>query len=275
MRLIALVALFASLAPAADNVLTAEERASGWILLFDGKSMRGWRDPAQLNQPGDAWEVKDGTLKTRLKPRIAEDLVTQESFADFELVFDWRVSPGGNTGLKYRIQQMVFVDESKIQPGPGGFEGILGREIASKASNRATLAPDAKGFVYTVGFEMQLIDDARHPDAKRDKRHTTGALYSMIPPSATAARPAGEWNTSRIVAIGPRVEHWINGVKVMEGSLQDEAIAAGVKKRWSQVPSILDALLHPKPEGPIALQHHGDEVWFRNIKIRRLPVRAR
>mgnify|MGYP000005849401 CR=1 FL=1 len=268
MRLATLLFLAAAVAPAAENQLTPEERKDGWKLLFDGRTMRGWRDPAKKNQPGDAWAIEDGCLKTRLKPRIAEDLVTEDSFGDFELIFDWKVSVRGNTGVKYRVQGEVFVDETKLQPGPHGFEGLLGREMANPRSNRATLEPGARGFVYTVAFEMQLLDDERHPDAKKDPRHVTGALYAMLAPTAKAARPAGEWNTGRIVLEGNRFEHWINGTKVLEGRLDDPAVRAGVEKRWLPAPGVMKMLLEPKPRGPIALQHHGDEVWFRNIKIR-------
>ena len=120
----------ASLGMAADNTLTPAEKKAGWRLLFDGKTMQGWLDPAKKNQPGDAWAVENGCLKTRLKPRISEDLISEDSFGDFELTFDWRISLGGNTGVKYRIQDTVFVDNTKIQAGPGAFEGMLGREIA-------------------------------------------------------------------------------------------------------------------------------------------------
>ena len=132
------------------------------------------------------------------------------------------------------------------------------------------MAPTAKGFEYTIGYEFQLLDDERHPDAKKDASHKTGALYSMIPASTSAARPAGQWNESRLVVKGDHVEHWINGVKVLDASLNSDGVRAGAAKRWSKVPAIYDALTKPKAEGPIGLQHHGDPVWFRNIKIKRL-----
>ncbi len=273
MRLAVLLSLMSFTASAADNTLTPEEKKAGWTLLFDGTTMKGWRDPAKQNTAGDAWVVDNGALKTRAKPRLAEDLLSAESYGDFELVFDWRVSPGGNTGLKYRLQKMIFVDDTKKQEGPGGFEGMLGREIANPKSDRAKMAPGATGSEYTVGFEFQLIDDQKHADARKDLRHTTGALYSMIAPSTQSAHPAGEWNHARLVVEGNHVEHWLNGTKVMNASLDSEPVRAGVKKRWSQVPAIFDALTNPKPAGPIALQHHGDEVWFRNLKIRRLNAR--
>jgi hypothetical protein len=205
-----------------------------------------------------------------VKPRISEDLLSEREYGDFELRFDWKVSPGGNTGLKYRLQSSVFVDHSKAQKGPGGFEGMLGREISNPKSDRAKLAPDSTGFVYTVGFEYQLIDDASHADALRGSDRRTGALYSMIPPREGFANKAGEWNSSRLIVRGDHFEHWLNGEKVNDGSLSDPRVIAGVEKRWKDVPVVREALLKPRPRGFIALQHHEDEVWFRNIRIREL-----
>lgn len=274
MRRLALFLLAALLLPAAENTLSPAEKKAGWKLLFDGKTMKNWRDPARKNQPGDAWLVEDGCLRTRVKPRISEDLITEESFGDFELQFDWKVSPRGNTGVKYRIQKEVFIDDAKQQTGPGGFEGLVGRELAHPLSDRAALAPGATGQVYTVSFEFQLLDDQRHPDAKRDNSHKTGALYSMIAPSSYPARPAGEWNHGLLVLRGNHVEHWINGAKVLDGSLDSDMVRAAVAKRWAPAPPVREMLTHPKQEGPLCLQHHGDLVWFRNLKIRRTDAAA-
>lgn len=270
MRCLLLLLSASAVLPAAANELTPEEKAAGFRLLFDGRTMNGWRDPAKLNVPGDAWMVEDGALRTVLKPRIAEDLLTEEEFGDFELLFDWRLSERGNTGLKYRIQFTVFVDHTRRQPGPNGFEGMLGRELAGRHSERAKLAPGARGEVYSTGFEFQLLDDERHPDARSGLDRQTGALYAMIPAERKAARPVGEWNTSRLIVRGSHIEHWVNGVKVLEASLGDQRIIDGVTRRWGPAPEIRDALLKPRPRGFIALQHHGDLVWFRNLKIREL-----
>lgn len=271
MKLVLLVTAMAVLGcDAAENTLTPAEKSEGWVLLFDGQTYGGWLDPAKKNPPGDSWVIDSGMIRTRLKPRIAEDLLSEREYRDFELKFDWRVSPGGNTGLKYRLQRALFVDESKTEEGPGGFEGMLGRELAGNRSDRAKLAPDGKAFEYTIGFEFQLIDDAKHPDALRGPDRRTGALYSMIPAKTSTARPAGEWNSSVLRVVGDNFEHSVNGVKVLEGSLKDPAVRAGVEKRWKDVPAIREMLTNPKPAGRIALQHHGDEVWFRNLKIREL-----
>jgi hypothetical protein len=263
MRLAPALLLLPALVFGADNVLTPAERTEGWSLLFDGKTMNGWR------KAGTAWKIEDGCLATVNKPRIEEDLVSATSYGDFELKFDWRVSPGGNTGVKYRIQKEIFVDNTKKQDGPGAFEGMLGREISNPKSNRNTMDASATGFVYTIAFEFQLIDDQRHKDALKDAAHQTGALYSMIAANAKAAKPAGEWNSSVLKLKGQHFEHWINGTKVLEGSLKDPAIAAGAEKRWGKyAPMVRDILSNPKPNGPVSLQHHGDPVWFKNIKIK-------
>jgi hypothetical protein len=269
-KALACLAAAGMLAAGAENTLSPEEKKAGFRLLFDGRSFANWQDPAKKNQPGEAWEIAGGTLKTRLKPRIEEDLLTAREYGDFELRFDWKVSPGGNTGLKYRLQNAIFVDNTKLQKGPGGFEAMLGREITNPLSDRGKLAPDATGFQYTVGFEFQLIDDTANKDALSGPDRRTGALYSMIPPREGFARPAGEWNASRLVVTGDRFEHWLNGEKVNEGSLKDPRVTAGVEKRWKDVPSIREALLKPRPQGFIGLQHHGDEVWFRNLRIREI-----
>jgi hypothetical protein len=267
---LALLLLAVVIALPADNTLTPEEKKAGWALLFDGSTMRGWRDPARENPPGDAWMIEDGCLKTRLKPRISEDLVSAESYGDFDLTFDWRLSPRGNSGVKYRIQRLVFVDNGKTQGGPGGFEGMISREVSHPVSDRAKLAPSATAQEYSIGFEMQLLDDERHPDGRNGPKYRTGALYSMIAPTADPARPPGEWNSGRIVVRGSRIEHWVDGVKVLDASLADPGVREGATRRWGQYPEIVRFFTEPKLSGPISLQHHGDEVRFRNIKIRRL-----
>jgi hypothetical protein len=169
MRLVAsLLLIFGTLAgAAAENTLTPAEKKEGWTLLFDGKTMNGWLDPAKKDKPGTGWKVEDGTLATVQGALIREDLITAKSYDDFELKFDWKLTPGGNTGLKYRIQRELLMDQSKMEKGPGAFEGIVGREIANPKSDRKTLAPDAKAELYTIAFEFQLLDDERHPDAKK------------------------------------------------------------------------------------------------------------
>ncbi|MBM3794119.1 MAG: DUF1080 domain-containing protein [Acidobacteria bacterium] len=276
MRAIFLLLLGAAcVSRAADNQLTPEEKRAGWKLLFDGRTLRNWLDPAKGNIPGNAWAIENGAVKTVPDPIVREDLLTRELFTDFELVFDWKVAQAGNTGVKYRIQDTIFIDETQ-HPPKSRFEDMVGREYRERSSNRAKLKPGSPNQVYVVGYEMQLLDDERHPDAKRDRRHVTGALYSMIEPARRdAAKPAGEWNTGRIVVRGQQFEHWINGIKVNEGSLDAEPVRAGVAKRWQPAPPVRDMLSNPKPAGRLALQHHQDEAWFKNIKVRKLKPGAK
>ncbi|MFN3325834.1 MAG: DUF1080 domain-containing protein [Bryobacteraceae bacterium] len=255
---------------AADNTLTAEEKKAGWKLLFDGKSLKGWTDPARKSPPGNAWSIEDGCIKATARPRIREDLLTEESFGDFELVFDWRISPGGNSGVKYRIQDLVFLDERIQHPDSKRFEDRVEYVMVNRVGSREKVG-DSSGEEYVVAFEYQVIDDSRHRDAQRGSKYQAGALYDMIGPSKAAARPVGEFNHSRIILRGNRIEHWLNGVKVVDGSLDSEEIREGLAKRWgtqSQVYRLLTT--QPKRRTPVGLQNHNDEAWFRNIKIRRL-----
>ena len=145
MRFVPALLILPALVFAAENQLTPAEKKEGWTLLFDGKTMKGWRDPAKKVKPGNGWKIEDGSLATVKGPNIEEDLITEKSYGDFELKFDWKVSPGGNTGLKYRIQKEVFYDTSKKTDGPGGFEGMLGREMANPKADRKTLASGRQG----------------------------------------------------------------------------------------------------------------------------------
>jgi len=255
---------------AADNTLAPIEKQAGFKLLFDGKTFDGWRNPADEQPPGDSWIIEDNCLKTTPKPRITEDLISKESYGDFELKFDWRISPRGNTGVKYRIQRTIFMDSSKVDR-KAGFEASLEHEVKSHVSDRAKMAPETTGQEYTVSYEFQLIDDAVGNAAKLDGGvHDIGALYSMIPPRIKAQHPPLEWNTGRLVVKGDHFEHWINGVMVLDGSLHSEQAHEGTAKRWVNAPTIRETLIHAKPVGPLSLQHHGAAVWFKNLKIRPL-----
>lgn len=247
---------------AADNELTAREKAAGWQLLFDGRSYAGWVDPTKKSPPGDSFAIEDGCLKALPKPRIVEDLMTTEAYRDFELAFDWKISPGGNSGIKYQIQDHLFLLDRKT----GRFEDLVALSLKERRAGR----PD-HGQDYVIGFEYQLLDNQKNPDARRGLNHRAGALYDAVAPSQDASRPVGEWNQSRLVVQGDRVEHWLNGVKVVDSSLDAPEIARGAAARWGQGSAVYEMLVkHPKRDCPISLQNHETAAWFKNIRI--LPL---
>lgn len=261
------VALGLALAQPAANRLTAEEQKAGWRLLFDGKTMRGWAPAAE-----GAWTVEDGCLKAIPRPVLREDLLTLDEFADFELVFEWKVAPGANSGVKYLIQDSVLVDEKQLPEGMRlSFEQQVGWFLEHRSAKRELVKPGSGAQVYPVAFEYQVIDDKRHVDALYNATGRAGALYRMAAPAQSVSRPAGEFNEGRIVLRGLHVEHWLNGVKVVDIRLDDPQVRESIEKRWKEGHPVRRLLVEiPKRRTPIALQHHNDEAWFRNLKIREL-----
>ncbi len=247
---------------AADNTLTAEEKASGWRLLFDGSTFAGWADPAKKSPPGDSFSIENGCLKAKANPRIGEDLFTESLFRGFELQFDWKISVGGNSGVKYLIQDHVFV----VAPPGMRFED----QVNFSLKNRPAVRP-ASGADYVIGLEYQLLDNERNPDGRAGASHRTGALYDVFSPASEAAKPVGEFNHSVLIVNGNHVEHWLNGVKVVDASLDAPDIAAAAARRWGAGSPVAEMLSkRPRQDCPISLQNHGDEAWFKNIKIREL-----
>jgi hypothetical protein len=242
-------------------------RGAEWRVLFDGKTFAGWEDPGGKTPPGTAWVIGDGCLKAVKAPRLREDLLTRDSFGDFELEFEWRIAPRGNSGLKYRIQDRLWAAESK--PGMQKFEERVNFELKNRLLRRERLPAGERFEEYILGFEYQMIDNQAHPDAAHGGDRLTGSIYSMVAATRQASRPAGEFNRSRIVLVGDRVEHWLNDVKVVDADLRAAGIAAGLAKRWGASSPVYELLTkQPKKRTPIGLQHHGDEVWFRNLRIR-------
>ncbi|MGE5644398.1 MAG: DUF1080 domain-containing protein [Acidobacteriota bacterium] len=234
----------------------------GWQSLFDGKTMDRFDDPRLKTPPGDAWTIEEGCLKARANPRITEDLFTRDTFRDFELEFEWRIAPGGNSGVKYLIQDHAFLLDAPARR----FEDLVNRSLERRRPDRP-----AQGQDYVIGFEYQLIDDARNSDAKNGPLHQTGALYDMLPPARAAARPAGEFNHTRIVVRGAHIEHWLNGVKVVDANLGAGEVEAHSAKRWGAGSPVYNLLVkRPRRDCPISLQNHGADTWFRNIRIRRM-----
>jgi len=160
-----------------DNTLTDAEKKSGWALLFDGKSMAGWR--FYQNKPNDSWEVTDGQLHCKKEGvKNHADLVTKDQFGSFELELDWKVDKGANSGLLYHVLE-------------------------------------TKKSAYETGPEYQLIDDLGY-DGKLEDWQKSGADYAMHPPAKAASNPAGLYNHTRLVVNGAHIEHWLNGVKVAD-----------------------------------------------------------
>jgi len=204
------------------KMLTPSERAAGWRSLFDGRTMANWRGYRKDVAP-DGWRVVDGAIT-----RVAQggDIVTTDQYRDFELVLEWKVAPGGNSGIFYRVSEDL---EYPFESGP----------------------------------EMQVLDDAAHPDG-RSPLTSAGGLFGLYPARPGVVRPAGEWNAVRIVVQGSHVEHWLNGEKLVDAEIGSGDWNARVgRSKFAKMPRY-----GRNETGHICLQDHGDWVAFRNIKIR-------
>lgn len=219
-----------------------------WQSLFDGKTSAGWRTLARPEFPTNGgWAIEDGAIRSIAKGKRA-DISTERAFRNFELMFDWKLSPGVNSGVKY----LVFGQ----RPNPE-----VGR-----------LDPDVPK---ALGLELQLIDDERVADAKVRPSHGTGAMYLFAAPTAKLpALPVGQWHTARIVVQGSHVEHWLEGVKVLDADLESESLRATMAgQKREDIPKLahLDELkANPSRKYPLVITHHGGDAWFRNIRVREL-----
>ena len=209
------------------KMLTGLLDTSEGTVLFNGQTpteLRGYKQPAF---PADRWVIEGDALKT--VPGRAVDLVTVQQYESFELELEWKVAPGGNSGLMYHVAE-------------------------------------TDGPPWSTGPEFQLLDDSRHPDG-RNPLTSAGALYGHLAPSANKVlQPVGSWNTSRVVFKDNHVEHWMNGVKVVDYTWGSPEIAAlTAKSKFAAMPGFMKG-----KTGHVCIQHHGEEAWFRNIRIRRL-----
>ncbi len=208
--------------------IAAAQGKKGWISLFNGKTTDGWR--TYQNKPSGSWSVSDGLLYCKGNKdgnKQHADLITKDEFDNFELSIEWKIAPTANSGIIYR-------------------------------------ATEAYPASYESGPEYQLIDDAGYPDKLEDYQKT-GANYAMDAPVVHASKPAGEWNTTRIIVNKQHVEHWLNGKKVVEYELWSDAW-----KQHKAVSKWKDKEGYGMAKaGHIALQDHGGEAWFRNIRIRK------
>ena len=226
------------------NRLTDEEKKAGWRLLWDGETTKGWRSPKSDEFPQKGWTIKDGALHVTdnagAESSGGGDIITRERFSDFELLADFKITPGANSGIKYFVQP-------NLDPITGS---------GSKTSVGSA-----------IGLEYQVLDDERHPDAKlgRDGNRTLGSLYDLKTAAASKKPKAiGEWNTAHIVVQGNHVEYRLNGEKILEydrGTPEFRELVA--KSKYKNIPGFGEW-----PDGHILLQEHGSAVSFRNLKIR-------
>jgi hypothetical protein len=217
------------------NTLTDAEKRDGWKLLFDGKTMEGWRGYKMKTMP-PGWKVQGDAL-VRAKGGAGgkgagggDDIVTIEHFDSFDLQLEWKVLKNGNSGVLYHVSEEPLT-------------------------------------AWHWAPEVQILDNSAHP--KRDKRQLAGACYDLYAPAKDTTRPPGEWNHMRIKVNGAHVEHWINHEKVVAYELWsddwNQRVAKSKFKERSQFGNI--------KKGPICLQDHTDRIEFRNIKIRPLPAK--
>ncbi|WP_409187220.1 DUF1080 domain-containing protein [Antarcticibacterium sp. 1MA-6-2] len=221
------------------NSLTLDEKKNGWKLLWDGKTTEGWKGARLDSFPQQGWEVNDGILTVLAsggeESAAGGDIVTENLYGDFELKVDFKITSGANSGIKYYV-------DTDINKGPGS----------------------------SIGLEYQILDDENHPDAKlgnHEGSRTVASLYDLIQADVDKPiKPVGEWNTAYIVSKDKHVEHWLNGVKVLEYERGSEDFKKLVSEsKYDQWPNFGEL-----EEGRILLQDHGDRVSFKNIKIKEL-----
>lgn len=206
--------------------------AGGWISLLDGNTINGWHNYNQTGV-GNAWKLEDGVLHLDASAKKAGqqggDIVTDQEFENFHLKLDWKLAPGGNSGV-------IFYSKEDPQYGA----------------------------MWHTGPEMQILDNSAHSDAQIVK-HRSGDLYDLIT-AKEAAKPVGEWNTAEIVANQGKLDFYLNGQHTLSTTMWDEAWRSMIaNSKFKNMPAF-----GTLKSGKIGLQDHGDDVWFRNIMIKRL-----
>ncbi|MVM31234.1 DUF1080 domain-containing protein [Spirosoma sp. HMF4905] len=216
------------------NTWALAQQNTQWTYLFDGKSVEPLRGYKMTSFPTDAWKIEDGALVAQTGvPNI--DLVTKENYKNFELDLDWKVSVAGNSGVFYYVNE----------------------EAASEAGNGNS--PN-----WLDNFEMQLLDDVNFND--KAPIRSAGSLYDLIIPTNKHLKPVGEYNQSRLIVNNNHVEHWLNGAKVVEYEIGSPALNELISKsKYRNNPKFAKST-----DGLIMIQHHGQKVWLKNIKVRRL-----
>ncbi|WP_240773408.1 DUF1080 domain-containing protein [Pontibacter sp. SGAir0037] len=207
-----------------------------WISLFDGKTLNGWHSYGR-SAVGKAWKAENGVLfldasnKADWQTQDGGDIVTDQEFSDFHLKLDWKISENGNSGIIFYVHE----DTSQYD------------------------------YTWHTGLEMQVLDNNGHPDAKIHK-HRAGDLYDLIASSEETVKPVGEWNEVEIISNKGSLVMFLNGTEVVSTTLWDDNWASLVSNsKFASMPGF-----GIYKSGRIALQDHGDNVWFRNIKIRKL-----
>jgi len=219
------------------NTLTTSEQNEGWKLLFDGKTTNGWHN-FKKTTIGASWVINDGALMLDAKKNPngdwqavdGGDIVTADEYENFELNLEWKISPCGNSGIIFNVVEDAAYD-----------------------------------YVWQTGPEMQVLDNTCHPDS-RFTSHKAGDLYDLIESKYQTVKPSGQWNKVRIIKNKGHLEFWLNGIKVVETEMYtDKWIDMISKSKFKDMKDFGRA-----PKGKISLQDHGNQVWYRNIKIKTL-----
>lgn len=286
--------------PAPKPTLTQEEQQQGWILLFNGQSVDGWKGVNTPDFPYNGWTVENGYLRT-IKPGPAGDIMTVGEYRDFELSFEWQIEPGGNSGVKYLVKEgrpepnIPVITKQQIpklvlyaigiavavyllfwRRAVSRFLVVRVLAVAVILTCGYTLIKGARAYFdqlnalrhSAVGLEYQVLDDFENPEPRTNPKSSAASLYILLEATGKDLYHDDRFNQGRVIVQADHVEHWLNGKKVLEYNLSDPALAQAVAEtKYSLVPEFLS-----RDGGHIALQHHNNLVWYKNIKLRPLTA---